>query len=119
MQPGNEEQLRPLNVTLYDNDGATIRVIDQMALDLYEALRNRQRCTACGGEGLVTTKLANTEGDPDLDDVLVSHICGCVRRADELLRQFESEYKLLAELHDMAQRTAGMAAVIKNGQNGK
>lgn len=117
---GNEiEPYRQLNMIAYDIIGARIRVVDQMALQLYEGLHKRQRCTACGGEGVVVTKLSNPEHDPDLEDIYVSSVCGCAKHVDELLLKFKAEYDLLSELDSADQKVASRAALIKNGLNGK
>lgn len=78
-----------------------VRVVDRMAYEIYDALRKRQRCTACGGEGVVITQYRPQEGeeqDPDTEDLLLSNICGCVKHAEALLKKYVLEYEILASL---------------------
>ena len=111
--------IEKLNRVLMPNlEGARVRLIDQMAHDLYNALHKRQSCTACSGSGLVYHKIDNPENDPDLDDCIISDPCGCVRQTDRLLKRYENEFALLSDLSQTESQAVSEATQAKYKSDG-
>jgi hypothetical protein len=77
-----------------------MRLICEMAHELYSALKHRQRCTACCGDGLVYSLQPTDPDDPECygDDLPVTSPCGCSTHSDIILKRFEEEFKLLREI---------------------
>lgn len=89
------------------SEGANVQQIEQMAHDLYDALVKRHRCTACGGEGLVTTisydPSEESHENYDLEDCLVTHRCGCTKLVDSILGRYRDEYETLSSLRNRSE----------------
>jgi hypothetical protein len=113
------EVVEKLNrIVMRNVEGARVRLIDQMAHDLYNALHKRQQCTACNGSGLTYHKCDNPEDDPDLEDVILSDPCGCVKHTNRILRRYRDEYVLLSDLSQSEGFLVSEAGRAKNGVDG-